>query len=43
MTDQVKNVAANGRSYRWPVRPTVVVCVDGCEPEYINEAIEAGR
>lgn len=43
MTNEAKHVTANGRGYRWPVRPTVVVCVDGCEPEYINEAIEAGR
>ena len=33
----------NGRTYRWPDRPLVVVCVDGCEPDYINQAIEAGR
>jgi phosphonoacetate hydrolase len=37
------SVAVNGRSYRWPKRPVVVVCVDGCEPEYINQAIAAGR
>jgi len=37
------SVAVNGRSYRWPQRPVVVVCVDGCEPEYINQAIAAGR
>ena len=24
-------------------RPLVVVCVDGCEPEYINQAIASGR
>ena len=36
-------VAVNGRSYRWPQRTVVVVCVDGCEPEYINQAIAAGR
>ena len=29
-------------TYRWPDRPVVVVCVDGCEPDYINQAIEAG-
>ena len=23
-------------------RPLVVVCVDGCEPDYINQAIAAG-
>jgi phosphonoacetate hydrolase len=35
-------VAANGRRYRAPDRPLVVVCVDGCEPDYITQAIEAG-
>ena len=35
-------VAANGRSYRWMQRPLVVVCVDGCEADYINQAIQAG-
>src|SRR6185369_4953969 len=28
--------------YRWPERPVVVVCVDGCEPEYITRAVAAG-
>src|SRR5919205_1163810 len=37
-----KYVAVNGRGYRWPERPLVVVCVDGCEPDYVNQAIEAG-
>ena len=32
----------NGRSYRWMVRPVVVVCVDGCEPAYLDAAIAAG-
>jgi phosphonoacetate hydrolase len=35
-------ITVNGRQYRWPVRPLVVVCVDGCEPDYVNQAIEAG-
>ena len=35
-------VIVNGREYRWPQRPVVVVCVDGCEPDYISQAIEAG-
>ena len=39
----MKTITVNGRSYRWPERPLVVVCVDGCEPDYINQAIEAGR
>lgn len=32
----------NGRSYQLPKAPTVVVCVDGCEPEYIAQAVAAG-
>ncbi len=35
-------LAINGRSYRWPRESLVVVCVDGCEPEYINQAIATG-
>ncbi len=35
-------VAVNGRTYRAPERPTVVVCVDGSEPGYIEKAVEAG-
>ncbi len=32
----------NGRNYRWMDRPLVVVCVDGCEPDYITQALQAG-
>ncbi len=39
----LRSVSVNGRTYRWPDRPLVVVCVDGCEPDYINQAIAAGR
>ena len=35
-------ITVNGRRYRWPDRPLVVVCVDGCEPDYVNQAIGAG-
>jgi phosphonoacetate hydrolase len=35
-------VSVNGRTYQWPTRPRVVVCVDGSEPDYIEKAIEAG-
>ena len=38
----MNSVQVNGRSYRWPARPLVVVCVDGCEPDYVNQAIAAG-
>jgi phosphonoacetate hydrolase len=35
-------VIANGRSYRMPGTPTVVVCIDGSEPGYIEAAVAAG-
>jgi len=33
----------NQRSYRSPRHPTVVVCVDGCEPDYLAQALATGR
>jgi phosphonoacetate hydrolase len=42
MTPTRTPIVVNSRSYRWPNRPLVVVCVDGCEPDYISQAIEAG-
>jgi phosphonoacetate hydrolase len=33
----------NGRAYALPQNPVVVVCVDGSEPGYIEEAIAKGR
>jgi phosphonoacetate hydrolase len=35
-------IELNGRHYRKPRRPTVVVCVDGCDPEYIERGIADG-
>ena len=35
-------IEVNARSYREPQQPTVVVCVDGCEPDYIAQAVAAG-
>ena len=43
MTTPTRTVSVNGRQYHHPASPVVVVCVDGCEPDYINQAIEAGR
>jgi phosphonoacetate hydrolase len=37
------SVNVNGRSYRLPLRPTVVVCVDGCEPDYLAQAVAGGH
>jgi phosphonoacetate hydrolase len=36
-------ITVNQRSYRVPARPTVLVCVDGCEPDYIAQAVAHGR
>ncbi len=35
-------IEVNGRRYAWPEAPTVVVCIDGSEPAYIEEAVKAG-
>ena len=35
-------IELNGRSYRKPRRPTVVICVDGCDPEYLERGIPEG-
>ncbi|HEV7612838.1 MAG TPA: phosphonoacetate hydrolase [Steroidobacteraceae bacterium] len=36
------DISVNGRTYRWMDRPLVVVCVDGCQFEYITAAVTAG-
>ena len=36
------DVVANGRPYRRPTQPVVVICIDGSEPGYIEAAIEQG-
>ncbi|MGB4115155.1 MAG: phosphonoacetate hydrolase [Polaromonas sp.] len=33
----------NGRHYKLPSQPTVVVCVDGCEPDYLAQAVATGH
>ena len=38
-----RNVTVNGRSYAWPERPVVVVCIDGSEPGYIEAAVATGN
>jgi phosphonoacetate hydrolase len=42
MDARVDSVTVNGRRYARPQQPVVVVCVDGCEPDYITQAIQAG-
>ncbi|WP_296747126.1 phosphonoacetate hydrolase [Mesorhizobium sp.] len=36
------SVSANGRNYPWPRVPAIAICLDGCEPAYLDEAIRAG-
>ena len=40
--DHRTTISVNGRTYRWPARPTVVICFDGCDPEYLDAASGAG-
>ncbi|RYY87474.1 MAG: phosphonoacetate hydrolase, partial [Comamonadaceae bacterium] len=40
--DARRTVSVNGREYRLPTQPVVVICVDGCEPDYVTQAISAG-
>lgn len=35
-------LTVNARHYKLPNQPTVVVCVDGCEPDYLAQAVAAG-
>ena len=37
-----RSVEVNGRPYRLSPKPTVVVCVDGCEYDYLEAAVAAG-
>jgi len=39
----MRRIEVNGRAYRLPERPSVVVCVDGCEPDYIAQAVSGGH
>ena len=39
----MRQIEVNGRSYRLPAQPSVVVCVDGCEPDYIAQAVAGGH
>jgi phosphonoacetate hydrolase len=38
----VDGIELNGRRYRRPVQPTVVVCVDGFDPAYVERGIGDG-
>jgi phosphonoacetate hydrolase len=36
-------IEVNGRAYAAPKQPTVVLCIDGCEPDYIAQAVAGGH
>ena len=36
-------LTVNGRHYQLPKHPTVVVCVDGSEPDYLAQAVATGH
>ncbi|MFO1270555.1 MAG: phosphonoacetate hydrolase [Rubrivivax sp.] len=35
-------VEVNGTTYRWPLRPVVVVCIDGGDPAYLRRFLHDG-
>ena len=37
-----ERIELNGRSYSKPRRPTVIICVDGCDPEYLERGVPEG-
>ena len=42
MIQNQKTVSVNGRDYVWPEAPLVVICCDGSEPAYMEEARALG-
>ena len=37
-----QSVLVNGINYRWPLRPVVVVCIDGGDPAYLRQFLADG-
>ena len=37
-----QQITVNGKSYRWPTAPVVVVLIDGGDPAYLNAALARG-
>ncbi|MCX4163267.1 MULTISPECIES: phosphonoacetate hydrolase [Paraburkholderia] len=42
LTYSERTIEVNGRGYRLPAQRTVVVCVDGCEYDYLEAAVATG-
>ncbi|MGN6581900.1 MAG: phosphonoacetate hydrolase [Bordetella sp.] len=38
-----QKLTVNDRTYRFPDKPVVVICLDGSEPAYIEQAVRDGR
>ena len=36
------SITVNNREYAEPTRPAIAICLDGCEPAYLVEAMNAG-
>jgi phosphonoacetate hydrolase len=39
----MSSIKVNERTYRLPERPSVVICVDGWDPEYVAQAVAQGH
>jgi len=42
MSKDKPTVHVNGTDYRWPLRPVVVVCIDGGDPAYLRQFLADG-
>lgn len=42
MSSSKNPVNVNGITYRWPLRPVVVVCIDGGDPRYLQQFLAEG-
>jgi phosphonoacetate hydrolase len=42
MSSPKPTVSVNGTDFRWPLRPVVVVCVDGGDPRYLQQFLADG-
>jgi phosphonoacetate hydrolase len=42
MASECSVIEVNQRQYKLPTQPLVVVCVDGCEPDYLSQAVASG-
>jgi phosphonoacetate hydrolase len=43
MSANPRAVEVNGTTYRWPLRPVVVVCIDGGDPRYLQRFLADGH